>query len=268
MTLAKADSTIGGSGGTPLRIVVLTYPCAKTLHLLTALADGGFAAEAVVVQQRSLLHRADRLARRFGIRSTLSIAVQRLKTEFTAGPSQNPHRIDTYRANTHDLILVRDLNSDETMAALERLAPDIGVVGCAGILRPAVFQSFRLGILNIHPGITPHYRGRSPLEWAVLEETQPGVTLHFIDAGVDTGPVVEQREVPVRPEDDFDSLYGRAYDVGIELLVNCLRTLARGDSLASVSQDWKHTRLRHSMPRRLRRVAVRRLREAALVADD
>ena len=268
MVWAKESSAIGESGGTPPRIVVLTYPCERALRLLSALSEYGCAVEAVVVQKRSLLRRVARLTRLLGIRSTLLIAIRRLKTEFNTTPSQNHHRLGAYRAKASEVVLVGELNSDETLAALERLNPDVGVVGCAGILRPAVFQAFRLGVLNIHPGITPHFRGRSPIEWTILEEAQPGVTLHFIDAGVDTGPVVQQRELPVQPGDNFDSLYDRAYDVGIELIVNCLRTLKRGDSLELTRLEWQGSRLRHSMPRHLQRIACRRLRERASSAAD
>lgn len=250
----------------PLRIVVLTYPCDRVLHVLDSLDRSDLFVEAVLLQRRFLLGRAARLTRQLGIRATAMIAIRRLKKELFADSTRSPHRMGAYRTGGREVVTVRDLNCDDALAALQRLAPDVGVVGCAGILRPAVLNAFRYGVLNIHPGITPRYRGRSPMEWAILEGAQPGVTLHFIDAGVDTGPVVRSCDVPVCRGDDFGSLYERAYAIGFELLVDSLEALQRSGSLPSVAQNWKHTRLRHSMDRGLRRVARCRLRERAMFA--
>jgi len=252
----------------PLRIVVLTYPCAKTLRLLSSLAESGLAIAAVLLQQSSLSRRIARLVRGLGILDTLTIAMQRLNTELSARPECNPHRAGAYRVGGCRVIKVRDLDSNEVVALLKQLDPDIGVIGCAGILRPEVFHAFRIGVLNIHPGQTPQYRGRSPLEWTILEDAQPGVTLHFVDSGVDTGPVVQQLEVPVEAGDDFESLYGRVYDVGIRLLVSSLERLQQVGSLGLLSQNWRGSHLRYSMPRRLRRAAQRRLHERASTNRD
>jgi len=232
--------------------------------VLEALASSNIEVKAVLLQRSRPLGRLVRLVRALGAVATLSIVVRRLKTELTVSSSQNSRRADAYRLHARQVFRVRDLSSPEAVATLERLSPDIGVVGCAGILRPEVFGAFRLGVLNIHPGITPDFRGRSPMEWAILEEASLGVTLHFIDEGVDTGPVVRQREVSVQRGDDFRTLYDRAYAVGIELLVGSLRKLQEGGSLSSTSQNWKRTRLRYSMARGLRRRAHRMLRERTL----
>ena len=262
------DSTEIASSNSHVRVVVFTVPCAKALRLLKALHENGIVVQAVVLRQGSPFQRIRRLVRRFGIRSTARIVKNRLKTELTSSRSRSFYRQRAYQSWACEVIPVPDLNSAGALAALKRLSPDIGVIACAGILKPEVLEGFRIGVLNIHPGITPAYRGLNPIEWAILEGTQPAVTLHLIDAGIDTGPVIEQQVVRLERGDDFDSLYRRTQDVGIGILARSLQRLQRGESLVVTQQDCRGTRARPSIPRSLRRVARQRLRERASQTED
>jgi methionyl-tRNA formyltransferase len=84
------------------------------------------------------------------------------------------------------------LSSPEMIDRLHSLSPDLLLVAGAPILKPAIFGVARLGTVNLHYGVAPHYRGEDTLFWPLLHEDWDhlGVTLHFIDAGVDTGRVI------------------------------------------------------------------------------
>jgi methionyl-tRNA formyltransferase len=88
----------------------------------------------------------------------------------------------------------------------------------------------RLGFLNVHFSLLPKYRGAAPVQWALLNgERTTGVTLFWLDKGMDTGPVFLRREEPVLATDDAASLFARLSAVGADLLAEGLRRAAAGD---------------------------------------
>lgn len=88
----------------------------------------------------------------------------------------------------------KPLHHPDSLARLEKLNLDIGLHKAGVIYREPTIKAFRLGILNPHIGILPEYRGRNVMEWALLEGGPVGLTVFFIDSGIDTGQRVVLRE--------------------------------------------------------------------------
>jgi methionyl-tRNA formyltransferase len=86
------------------------------------------------------------------------------------------------------------LDDPRAIAALEKLQLDVGLHNLGDIYREPTINAFRLGILNPHIGILPQYRGRSVMEWALLEGRPIGITVFLIDEGIDTGERIVLRE--------------------------------------------------------------------------
>jgi methionyl-tRNA formyltransferase len=86
------------------------------------------------------------------------------------------------------------LDHPETIKRLKALQLDVGLHKAGSIYREATISCFRLGILNPHIGILPRYRGRSVMEWALIEGGPIGLTVFFIDSGIDTGSRIVLRE--------------------------------------------------------------------------
>lgn len=87
------------------------------------------------------------------------------------------------------------------------------------ILKPDVLSLPRKGIINFHPSPLPRYAGPNPIPWAILQgETDYAVTWHWIDEGIDSGPIVQQSSVPVRPDDTSLSLILRCVETGMKAL--------------------------------------------------
>ncbi|UCH86102.1 MAG: methionyl-tRNA formyltransferase [Dehalococcoidia bacterium] len=137
------------------------------------------------------------------------------------------------------------LRRPEAVEELASLKPDVIVVCAFGvILRQPVLDTPAKGVLNVHPSLLPRHRGASPIAAAILAgDEQTGVTIMLLDPGMDTGPILSQRAVPVSPQDTSGSLGGRLAEVGAELLLEVLpRWLAdeiepqpQDDSLATYS---------------------------------
>ncbi|MGD0208786.1 MAG: methionyl-tRNA formyltransferase [Verrucomicrobiota bacterium] len=116
------------------------------------------------------------------------------------------------------------------IAEFRSLQPDLVVVVAYGqILPPAILDLPRHGCLNIHTSLLPKYRGPAPIQWAIANaDTETGVTLMRIDAGLDTGDIVAQRRTPIRPEDDSATLHDRLAQLGAELLAQTIPDYVAG----------------------------------------
>jgi methionyl-tRNA formyltransferase len=89
------------------------------------------------------------------------------------------------------------LDSADAVALIKALGPDLGIHAGAGLLRRPLIDAFGLGVLNAHMGVLPAYRGMNVAEWAALEGAPVGCTVHLIDTGIDTGPILATREVDI-----------------------------------------------------------------------
>lgn len=129
----------------------------------------------------------------------------------------------------------RRLQIDERLG---RLDLDVLVVVAFGhILRPSTLATARKGAVNVHASLLPRWRGVAPIERALLAgDAITGVTLMALDAGVDTGPLLGQRVVPIAPEDTRVSLTETLADEGAGLLVELLGPWV-GDAITAVPQD-------------------------------
>lgn len=121
-------------------------------------------------------------------------------------------------------------SNPEFSAQLAELAPDaIIVVGYGRIIPQWMIELPGLGNLNVHASLLPKYRGAAPVQWAIAQgETTTGVTTMRIDAGLDTGDILLQEELPIAPEDTAETIAPRLAAVGADLMVETLHGLMAG----------------------------------------
>jgi methionyl-tRNA formyltransferase len=97
------------------------------------------------------------------------------------------------------------------------------VVAFGQILPTEILDLPKLGCLNVHPSLLPRLRGASPIATAILQgDDVTGVTIMLLDAGMDTGPILNQREVPISADDTTGSLAIRLAQTGAQLLIETL----------------------------------------------
>ena len=130
------------------------------------------------------------------------------------------------------------LRTPEALAELRAWSPDLIVVAAFGqILRPAVLDLPRFGCLNVHASLLPRWRGAAPIQAALLAgDTETGVTIMKLDPGVDTGPTLSRRALPIGPDDTAGDLFERLAPLGAQLLLETLPGYLAG-SLALQPQD-------------------------------
>jgi methionyl-tRNA formyltransferase len=121
-------------------------------------------------------------------------------------------------------------NNAEFRSQLAAIRPDaIIVVGYGRIIPQWMIDLPRLGNLNLHASLLPKYRGAAPIQWAIANgESVTGVTTMRIDAGLDTGDILMQREIAIGLEDTAETLGPKLASIGAALMVETLRGLETG----------------------------------------
>lgn len=135
-------------------------------------------------------------------------------------------------AKAHGLTLWQgiDVNEPSLIQAFKALRPDLIVsVNFNQILKHPLIELPPKGCINIHAGLLPKYRGRAPLNWAIINgESCTGVTVHFIDKGVDSGDILLQWQVTIRKEDTIAQVYERVERLYPLAVFSALKSIESG----------------------------------------
>lgn len=121
---------------------------------------------------------------------------------------------------------------------LSRLKPDLIYVWSYPLILPEeILEIPKFGCVNVHLGLLPEYRGVNGVRWALLNgEQTTGVTIHFMDAGIDTGDIIARVSFPILPTDDILSLMKKSKRAGLFLLENSWAQIAAGKAVG-IPQD-------------------------------
>jgi methionyl-tRNA formyltransferase len=135
------------------------------------------------------------------------------------------------------------LREPAAMAQLQAWAPDVIVVAAFGqILKPAVLDLPPHGCLNVHASLLPRHRGAAPIPAAIIAgDAETGITLMRMDPGLDTGPILAQRRLPIQPDDTTASLSARLAQTGADLLVDSLPAYLAGELLPQPQDNTQAT---------------------------
>lgn len=119
---------------------------------------------------------------------------------------------------------------EELYETLKRLKPDVIVVVAFGqILPQKILDIPKYGSVNVHGSLLPKYRGAAPIQWAIISgEKVTGITTMYMDAGMDTGDMIQKAEVKIDDNDTFGTLYEKMKVKGGELIVQTLEKIADG----------------------------------------
>lgn len=147
---------------------------------------------------------------------------------------------------------VEQPDSFKSAAVRERLAayrPDLLVVVAYGLILPrAVLAMPPMGCWNVHASLLPRWRGAAPIQRAILAgDTETGVGLMRMEAGLDTGPVLLERRTPIRPDDTGGRLHDRLAALGAELLAEGLRRTLAGQALVATPQPAEGVAYAHKL---------------------
>ncbi|MCA1941762.1 MAG: methionyl-tRNA formyltransferase [Caenispirillum bisanense] len=123
------------------------------------------------------------------------------------------------------------LRTEEAQAEFDAIDADVAVVAAYGLILPEeILESPKLGCLNVHASLLPRWRGAAPIQRAIMAgDTVTGVTIMEMEAGLDTGPMLVKREVPITDETTAQALHDALSQVGAELMVDALDRILEGE---------------------------------------
>ncbi len=143
-----------------------------------------------------------------------------------------------------NIIRVKSINSDEAIAVIKRLDPDLVAVYGARIISERVLRSIPARFVNLHLGIAPAFRGLCTIYWALVHgnDNACGVTVHFVDTGIDTGPILEQKTFSPTKRDNFITYDLMGLGEGLPVFKRALAEVL--DGRAQIKQPaFSHSRL-------------------------
>lgn len=118
--------------------------------------------------------------------------------------------ISLSHVSKQNIFVASALKDPQTLSKMKRLAPDYIIAAFWGyILKSDLLSIPKKGSINFHPGYLPYNRGMNPNVWPFIEGTPAGVTIHYIDEGIDTGDIIGRKMVPISPYDTAETLYNK-----------------------------------------------------------
>jgi len=149
----------------------------------------------------------------------------------------NSRIIQVSRVDPQKIVFSDDLYKDEIIAKIKEMQIDLGILAWwPYIIKFPILAIARMGILNFHPSYLPYNRGKHYNFWTLVEDTPFGVTIHFIDSGVDTGDIAFQLRINKSWEDNAKTLYEKAQSEIVRLFIENFPRIKRGD-IPRISQD-------------------------------
>jgi methionyl-tRNA formyltransferase len=185
-------------------------------EMLAQLLDGGFE-PAIVIEERSQIAEVER--EKFLVR--------------IRGHAPAPTFTELLQNRSVRRVAVPSCNGDECASLLKSVAPELILLGGTGILKKHIFEI--APTLNSHPGLLPEVRGSASVAWAVHLDLPIGCTCHFIEAGIDTGPIVGRRVLDVHRGDTYEDLCHRTLRLSGTLMREALQAHVQGN-LHSIPQ--------------------------------
>ena len=134
-------------------------------------------------------------------------------------------------------------SNEDVRQVFERISPDACVVAAYGKILPEWMLAIpRFGCINVHASLLPKHRGAAPINWAIAKgESETGITIMQMDAGMDTGPILAQRATPIGEDETAPELSARLARLGAELLSETLSRIERDEIKPALQDDSEAT---------------------------
>lgn len=212
--------------------VALLAPLASSLYsrqvLHGLLVEPSISVCAVIVRSLVSIKRFRSEFRRDGVRLLRKIRDKLvLPGDRSGNTSEPPDLKELCRDQKVAYLVVPDHNHPRAQRLLRDHLPDLILFTGGGLIRRNILELPAIGVLNCHSGILPAYRGMDVVEWALLEglSNHVGLTLHLMDTGVDTGPVLFRRHVPPGYQETLPDLRKRMEKMMPRLMLEAVRGL-------------------------------------------
>ena len=137
-----------------------------------------------------------------------------------------------------DVLYTPNVNSDDFLSQLKEYPSELYVsMSFNQIFKKEILNIPNKSVINCHAGKLPYYRGRNILNWALInDEKEFGITVHYVDAGIDTGDIILQDTYPITDQDTYRTLLERAYESCPDILYRAIKLIQK-DQVQVIRQD-------------------------------
>lgn len=229
----------------------------------------------VICTEKSRIGTLLNYARRNGLFSTLRRVLQQYKMQKCGKNDSRYYLIEYAQSNQFagwDLSLSEisrqkkidfhkfsRLDSCAAIEYIKRKKTDVLINAADIFFKEDIIKAPKIGILNAHMGFLPKFRGMNVLEWSLFYGHKIGVTIYFIDSGIDTGDIVLFKEISVEKNDTIDSLRAKSSVLSVELMSEAILLLKQG-KLKRIPQLASEGKQYFVMHPRLRRIAEKKIK--------
>tara|TARA_B110000908_G_C10244995_1_gene448299 strand:- start:1759 stop:2679 length:921 start_codon:yes stop_codon:yes gene_type:complete len=132
--------------------------------------------------------------------------------------------------NNLTILQPTNLKNETFLKEFEALKPNLNIVVAFRMLPKAVWQLPEYGTFNLHASLLPQYRGAAPINWAIINgETETGVTTFFIDDKIDTGEIILQSALDIKPNETVGELHDKLMHLGSKVVNDTVRLIEKGN---------------------------------------
>lgn len=222
---------------TPLDIVILSSRLPEDIWLINKIS-GSCHVQGIVLPNNirfgefSLFRVLQKTIKRSGIRETINQSAMYLYRRLFEHYGDNramrqlfaDHSFCHIEDKTVEILRVDDINDEKVVAFILQKQPDVIVASGTSILKAPILEAGKGRIINLHPGLAPQYRGRYGSYWPIYnhEPECVGVTIHTVDAGIDTGGILAQGLVEYNWNDYVKTITYKQHVLGGELMLKCV----------------------------------------------
>lgn len=169
--------------------------------------------------------------------------------DISSGSPQSSFSVEAvYKKYKVPYLFIPGFDKKETFDIIGYKKLDMFLLAEGPILRQTFISKMRKGIINIHAAPLPEYRGNYATYWALYNDDPLYTTAHIVDAGIDTGPILAKKPIPVSPGDTLEDIDNKALEVSGILAAEVIRGLVSDGIIPRQQSDWQGTTYKGQMP--------------------
>ncbi len=216
-----------------MRILLVGKNSFSTRIIYNYLLEKGLDVKVIIEQRKKTIFLIKRKIKLFGFFGTIGQLVFIIFSNIILKPLSKKkinnyrkiYNLNTTEINKKKIIHLASINSSKFIKISKNFNPNYILLSGSDIVKENIIKNFPKKIINIHTGITPNYRGVHGAYWALVNKDldRCGVTLHYIDSGIDTGQIIDQARISINSGDNFETYPVLQLYAGLVLLNNFIR---------------------------------------------
>lgn len=261
-----------------MKIVLLSGSISSSFAtaIILRLKQQGDSISMLIVKKRYTIENIKRIIVTHGFKKSIAKGINKFFLKEYSGKSNQSSHLGEYLENLGynpgirlkdvikksniPFIFIRDFTNEKDFSRLRSIRPDIIIYAGGGIIRKELLRVPKIGILNAHMGLLPKYRGMNVLEWSLFNDDPIGITIHFIDEGIDTGDILLRKAIPIEKGDTIKNLRDKSQSISVEALAEVVNKI-KNDCMHPIKQKKKDGKQYFVMHTRFKKLVEEKLQK-------